>query len=59
VFSAEGLSPRVDRPTGLRMISSVVSNQDMIREWSDMSESSWDCVGSPIWIELANYTSGR
>ncbi|MCD7468279.1 hypothetical protein HAX54_006300 [Datura stramonium] len=54
VFLAEGLSPMVDRPTGLRMMSSVVSNQDMIREWSDMPEPSWDCVGSPRWIELAN-----
>ncbi|MCE2055991.1 hypothetical protein HAX54_043896, partial [Datura stramonium] len=35
VFPAEGLSPRVDRPMGLRMMSSVVSNQDMIRKWSN------------------------
>ncbi|MCD7471156.1 hypothetical protein HAX54_011466, partial [Datura stramonium] len=40
VFSVEGLSPRVDRPTGMRMMSSIVSNQDMIQEWSDMSEPS-------------------
>ncbi|MCD9644543.1 hypothetical protein HAX54_032803 [Datura stramonium] len=53
----EGLSPRVDRPIGLRMMSSVVLNQDIIREWSDMSETSWGCVGSPRWIKLANCTT--
>ncbi|MCD9642450.1 hypothetical protein HAX54_029279, partial [Datura stramonium] len=56
---AEGLSPMVDRSTGLRMMSSVVSNQEIIREWSDMSEPSWDCVGSPKWIDLSNYTAER
>ncbi|MCE3215528.1 hypothetical protein HAX54_002731 [Datura stramonium] len=59
VFPTEGLSSRVDRPTELRMMSSIVSNQDMIREWFDMSNTSWDCVGSPIWIDLANYTTKR
>ncbi|MCD9561078.1 hypothetical protein HAX54_020035, partial [Datura stramonium] len=59
VFPAEGLSPRVDRPTGLRMISSIVSNKGMIREWSNMSEPSWNSVGSPRWIDLSNYTTER
>ncbi|MCD9641688.1 hypothetical protein HAX54_028075, partial [Datura stramonium] len=59
VFSAEGLSPTVDRPTGLRIMSSIVSNQGMIREWSDMSEPSWDSVGSPRWIELSKCTVER
>ncbi|MCE2055133.1 hypothetical protein HAX54_042042, partial [Datura stramonium] len=54
-----GLSPRIDRPTRLRMMSSVVSNQDMIPEWSNMSERSWYCIGSPKWIELANWTAER
>ncbi|MCD7452523.1 hypothetical protein HAX54_017278, partial [Datura stramonium] len=57
VFSAERLSPRVDRPMWLRMMSSVVSNQDMIRNWSDMYDP--DCVGSPRWIEFANYTTEK
>ncbi|MCD7469767.1 hypothetical protein HAX54_009011, partial [Datura stramonium] len=47
VFPTEGLSLRSERPTRLRMMSSVVSNQDMIQEWSSISEPSWDCVGSP------------
>ncbi|MCD9560355.1 hypothetical protein HAX54_018977, partial [Datura stramonium] len=59
VLPVEGLSPRVDRPTGLRMMSYIVSNQDMIREWSDMSKPSWDCIGSPRWIDLAKYTVER
>ncbi|MCD9637583.1 hypothetical protein HAX54_020952, partial [Datura stramonium] len=46
--SVEGLSLRVDQPTGLRIMSSVVSNQHMIQELSDISEPSKDCVGSPI-----------
>ncbi|MCD7468280.1 hypothetical protein HAX54_006301, partial [Datura stramonium] len=52
VFPAEGLSPRVDRPTGLRMMSSVVSNQDMIREWYDMSEHSWIALVLPYGLIL-------